>query len=318
MKHFFTLSIILFFTQNLLSQKVDFTHIDFQKVYSSSNKGEVFMPLGEISFADKVTYFKEGNPEALPAYTKVKNALGAPDFTSYPDSNCLSLGCGGELVVEFKNNGFIDIDGPDLYFFEVGPSIEAFKIEISTDGKNWIAIGDTSGGSSYVDISSAERGLKKQIYYYIKLIDLGSFCEGPTAGADIDAIGTIGGVLKVNIDASLLFDLDKFQLKNTATSTLDNFIIGLNKIPKAKIIIEGHTDNQASHNYNEKLGFNRAMSVKEYLLQQLKVYAKNYTFEIKSLGETQPITTNKTSTGRQQNRRVEIIVIPDKEFYKKS
>ncbi|SHI33110.1 Outer membrane protein OmpA [Mesonia phycicola] len=315
MKYFFTFLTILFSALNLFSQKVDFTHIDFQKIYSTS-KGEVFMPLGEISFADKVTYFKEGKPKALPAYTKAKNALGAPDFTSYPDSNCLSLGCGGVLVVEFKNNGFIDIDGPDLYFFEVGPSIEAFKVEISTDGKNWITIGDTSGGSSYVDISSAENGKEKTIYYYIKLIDLGSFCDGPTAGADIDAIGAIGGVLKVNIDASLLFDLDKFQLKNKATETLDNFIIGLNKIPKAKIIIEGHTDNQASHQYNEKLGFNRAISVKEYLIKQLKANANNYTFDVKSLGETQPITTNKTSAGRQENRRVEIIVIPDKDFYK--
>ena len=151
---------------------------------------------------------------------------------------------------------------------------------------------------------------------YIKLKDLGSFCDGPTAGADIDAIGTIGGVLKVNIDANLLFDVDKYQLRDKALSTLDNFLIGLEKIPEAEVIIEGHTDAQASHSYNQKLGLNRAKSVKKYLLQHLKEKAKNYDFQVKSLGETQPVASNSTPSGRQKNRRVEIIVIPSEDFYK--
>ena len=166
-------------------------------------------------------------------------------------------------------------------------------------------------------IAAVEKGKTKNIYYYIKLKDLGSFCDGPTAGADIDAIGTIGGVLKVNIDANLLFDLDKFQLKSKALSTLDNFLIGLHKIPEAEVIIEGHTDAQASHEYNQKLGLNRAKSVEEYLLQHLKEKAENYEFKVKSQGETQPIATNKTAIGRQKNRRVEIIVIPSEDFYKR-
>ena len=309
--------ISFFIIQFITAQQVDFTHIDFQKFYRVGNSDEVFLPLGDISFVDKVTYFKEGNPKAEKAYTNTDHALGAPDYVKYPDKTYLSLGCGGELVVEFKNNGFIDIDGPDLYFFEVGPSVEAFEVYISKDGKNWIYIQDTSGGSSYVDIASVEKGKTKDIYYYIKLKDLGSFCDGPTAGADIDAIGTIGGVLKVNIDANLLFDLDKFQLKNKALSTLDNFLIGLHKIPEAEVIIEGHTDAQASHEYNQELGLNRAKSVEEYLLQHLKEKAENYEFQVKSQGETQPTATNKTAIGRQKNRRVEIIVIPSEDFYKR-
>lgn len=313
---YFSLLIFLLFIQLSFPQHVDFTVIDFQKYYKVGDENEVFLPFGDISFVDKVTYFKEGNPKAEKIYSNTDHALGAPDYVSYPDKTYLSLGCGGELIVEFKNNGFIDIEGPDLYFFEVGPSVEAFEVYISKDGKNWKYVQDTSGGSSYVDIASVEKGNKKTIYYYIKLKDLGSFCEGPTAGADIDAIGTIGGVLKVNIDANLLFDLDKFQLKDKALSTLDNFLIGLEKIPEAEVIIEGHTDAQASHSYNQKLGLNRAKSVKEYLLQHLKEKAKNYDFQIKSLGETQPVASNLTPAGRQKNRRVEIIVIPSEDFYK--
>ena len=82
------------------------------------------------------------------------------------------------------------------------------------------------------------------------------------------------------------------------------------------MIIEGHTDAQASHSYNQKLGLNRAKSVKKYLLQHLKEKAKNYDFQVKSLGETQPVASNSTPSGRQKNRRVEIIVIPSEDFYK--
>lgn len=316
MKYFsFLISLLLY--QLSFSQYVDFTTIDFQKYYKVGDENEVFLPFGDISFVDKVTYFKEGNPKAEKIYTNTAHALGSPDYTKYPDKTYLSLGCGGELVVEFKNNGFIDIEGPDLYFFEVGPSVEAFEVYISKDGNNWKYVQDTSGGSSYVDIAPVEKGKKKTIYYYIKLKDLGSFCDGPTAGADIDAIGTIGGVLKVNIDANLLFDLDKSQLKDKALNTLDNFLIGLEKIPEAEVIIEGHTDAQASHHYNQKLGLNRAKSVKKYLLQHLNEKAENYDFQVKSLGETQPVASNSTSLGRQKNRRVEIIVLPSEDFYKK-
>ncbi len=307
--------LLLFSTGMLFSQQEDFTNIQFQKFYKVGKNNKVFMPLGEISFADKIISFRQGKPKAKPQFSIPKNALGAPDYVKYPDNTYLSLGCYGELVVQFQNNGFINIDGPDLYFFEVGPSIEAFTVEISVDGKNWLQVGDTSGGSSYVDIASAEENAPRNIYYYIKLTDLGSFCDGPTAGADIDAIGVIGGVLKVNINAQVLFDVDKHNLKKEATKALGNFLQTLKKIPKAEIIIEGHTDNQASEAYNLTLGKNRAKRVKKYILKNIKK-PENYEITTKSFGENKPLATNQTKTGRQQNRRVEIIVLPEKEFYK--
>lgn len=307
--------LLLFSTGMLFSQQVDFTNIRFQKFYKVGKTNKVFMPLGEISFADKIISFRQGKPKAKPQFSNPKNALGAPDYVKYPDNTYLSLGCYGELVVQFQNNGFINIDGPDLYFFEVGPSVEAFTIEISEDGKNWLQVGDTSGGSSYVDIASAEENAVRNIYYYIKLTDLGNFCDGPTAGADIDAIGAIGGVLKVNINAQVLFDVDKHNLKKEATKALENFLQALKKIPKAEITIEGHTDNQASEAYNLTLGENRAKRVKKYILKNIKK-PENYGITTKSFGENKPLATNQTKTGRQQNRRVEIIVLPEKEFYK--
>ena len=60
--------ISFFIIQVITAQQVDFTHIDFQKFYRVGNSDEVFLPLGDISFVDKVTYFKEGNPKVSKRY----------------------------------------------------------------------------------------------------------------------------------------------------------------------------------------------------------------------------------------------------------
>ncbi|MDR6301491.1 OmpA family protein [Mesonia maritima] len=304
-----------YFTISLTAQ-IEFQEMDLQKFYKVGENKEIFMPLGKISFADSIISFKEGSPKALEEFSNPKNALGESDYVRYLDPSYVSIGCGGELIVQFTDNGFIDIEGSDLYFFEIGPSVEAFEVEISEDGKTWYPVGDTHGGSSYVDISSAEKNIDyKRIYYYVKIKDLRFFCRGPTPGADIDAIATIAGVLKIDLQANLLFDTDKFTLKESAKIALDSLKSGLKPIPKAEIIIEGHTDADGSSAYNITLSKNRAESVKTYL-EEILAEVGDYTFETKFYGEEKPKSTNQTAKGKQENRRVEIVVIPDEEFYK--
>ncbi|MBB4119874.1 outer membrane protein OmpA-like peptidoglycan-associated protein [Mesonia hippocampi] len=297
------------------AQVIPIEKIKFQQFYTLKDKSHVFIPLGNVAFADTIISFKEGNPKALPQYSNPQNAAGEPDYKKYLDTSYVSVGCKGQLVAQFKDNGFIDIEGPDLYFFEIGPSVEAFTVEISSDNKNWIMIGEVSGGKSSADIANANLPAnKKDIYYYVRLTDLGSFCRGPTPGADIDAIATVGGVLKLNVSAHLLFDTDKAILKTSAINELERFIVLISEIPKAKILVSGHTDSDASYDYNMKLGDKRARAVKKYLSEQLKDKG-TYLINTESFGETMPIASNKTAKGKQQNRRVEILVLPDKSFY---
>jgi len=315
MKATYTFIFFLLCSTPLFAQ-IEFEEMDFKKFYKVGQNKEVFMPLGKISFADSVISFKEGSPKALEKFADPQNCLGETDFVRYLEPDYVSIGCGGELTVQFKDNGFIDIEGPDLYFFEIGPSIEAFEVSISEDGKTWYPVGDTHGGSSYVDIAPAEKEIDfKRIYYYIKIKDLRFFCRGPTPGADIDAIATIAGVLKIDLQANLLFDTDKYNLKESAKGALDSLKNGLGQIPKAEIIIEGHTDADGSDSYNQTLSKNRAESVKKYLKKTLAEVG-DYTFETKFYGEEKPISDNTSIKGKQQNRRVEIVVIPDEEFYK--
>lgn len=272
------------------------------------------MALGEISFADSIVSFSPGFPQATEKFSIPEEALGEPDYTDYRSPEYVSLGCGGQLIVEFMDNGFIDMPGPDLYFFEVGPSVEAFDVEISTDMKVWKKVGPLEGGSSSIDIASADRGMKK-IYYYVKITDLKSFCPGETPGSDIDAVGTVSGVFKVSLNADVLFDTAKYDLKEEPLNILEKLAKDIINIGNAEILIEGHTDSDGSIPYNITLSQNRAKSVADKLNDLLWGNGE-YTYTTKGYGEAKPTDTNETDAGKQQNRRVEIVVLPDMEFYK--
>lgn len=291
----------------------------FQKFYKFEGRDEVFIPLGKIAFADTVTQFNRGNPPAKPPFNQLENGLGEPDFTTYATKNpkYVSLGCGGQYTIKFKEVGFIDIDGPDLVFFEVGPSIEPFKVEISTDGKKWLQLGKmVNGGQTTVDIGRFVRKTDPpKIFHYIRLTDLKRYCGGPTPGADIDAIGAIGAVIKLSLDARVLFDFDKYDIRKDAHKPLNKLVRQLQEIPKAKIEIKGHTDAIGSSTYNMALGLNRANSVKNYLDKKLNGKG-DFTYVTTSFGKSKPVSENNDEAGMQQNRRVEIIVFPDKDFYK--
>ena len=108
---------------------------------------------------------------------------------------------------------------------------------------------------------------------------------------------------KVVADAikNLEFDLGKATIRPTSYNTLDkvaNLIISKNLSLK----LAGHTDSQGSDAYNMKLSKDRAESVKAYLVSK---GANPSRIEATGYGETQPIDTNATAKGRQNNRRVE-------------
>ena len=77
-----------------------------------------------------------------------KQGLGIPDYDESEDKNYVTLGCGGVLTLRFVDNGLIDIPGPDLYVFEIGPDVEPTNLAISEDGATWIEVGAIKGGRS--------------------------------------------------------------------------------------------------------------------------------------------------------------------------
>lgn len=103
----------------------------------------------------------------------------------------------------------------------------------------------------------------------------------------------------------VLFETGKADLKAGDVADLDQLATFLGKYSDRSVVIEGHTDSVGSEDYNSSLSERRAGSVRGYLLKR-GVDASRITTQ--GMGESTPVATNDSAGGRQQNRRVEIIV----------
>ena len=275
--------------------------------YSDSHGSEVLFPMGELSFADEVVLYQVGDPAPLKA--KHRNALqvlSIPDYQHNTGDGYLSLGCGGVLVVKFNDNALTDIEGPDLYVFEVGTAIEPTQLEISPDNRNWVMIGEISGGRADVDIAAYTT--EYDSFSYLRLTDLKQHCGRGSPGSDIDAIGAIGSALRLTLDSGVIFGFNQSVLTADAISNLEQVIGRIKNYARSKITVAGHTDSKGSDDYNMQLSQQRANAVRDYIERKLD----SAQISIKSIGygEAQPTASNETEAGRQSNRRVEIIVMP--------
>jgi outer membrane protein OmpA-like peptidoglycan-associated protein len=119
----------------------------------------------------------------------------------------------------------------------------------------------------------------------------------------LDTRETARGLI-VNL-SDVLFDTGSATLKPGAREKLARIAGILLSHPDLRLQIEGHTDSVGEADYNQRLSESRADSVRAYLLAQGIAAASVITT---GFGETRPVTSNDTPAGRQQNRRVEVVV----------
>ena len=275
------------------------------KKYPDGHGGTIFLPQGDISFADEVLEFKRGDPDAITEACDSTLALGVADFAGVAE-NFTSLGCGGSLSLRFTDNALINIPGPDLFVFEVGKFIETTQLYVSKDGKTWINVGEISGGTTTVDIGDSVK--EGEVFHYVKLVDLKTDCSGSWPGADIDAVAAIGSGKQITLSSAVLFDFNKSAVLSDAKKELDKVVEQINLQKPSKIIIEGHTDNIGDESYNQTLSEKRAAAVKDYLTTKLvpsKIKMRSIGY-----GSSLPIASNDTKSGQDKNRRVSVILIP--------
>lgn len=103
----------------------------------------------------------------------------------------------------------------------------------------------------------------------------------------------------------VLFDTGKSDLKSTARERLAKVAGILIAYPDIHVEIDGYTDSTGSLEFNERLSQQRAEAVRSYLASQGVNLA---TITTQGFGPSQPIASNETASGRQQNRRVELVV----------
>jgi outer membrane protein OmpA-like peptidoglycan-associated protein len=120
-------------------------------------------------------------------------------------------------------------------------------------------------------------------------------------GATVERVGE---GIQVTFASGLLFDFDSDQVLPAARTNLDNLAASLQEYKDSDLMIVGHTDSKGTDSYNQDLSERRARAAASYLR------SRGVTRRIQSLGrgETEPVATNDTDDGRQQNRRVEVAI----------
>ena len=110
--------------------------------------------------------------------------------------------------------------------------------------------------------------------------------------------------LLITLDSGILFDVDKYDVRPEAERALASLATVLKEADVKAFEIDGHTDSDASDEYNQALSEKRANAVKDFLASQ------GLTSEITIIGygESRPVASNDTPEGKQKNRRVEIVI----------
>lgn len=121
-------------------------------------------------------------------------------------------------------------------------------------------------------------------------------------GAKVERVGE---GIQVTFDSGLLFDFDSDRIRADAAANLNELARSLNKFPNSDLLIVGHTDSRGDDAYNMNLSERRANSASAYLRAQGVPAIRIRT---SGRGETEPVSSNDTEAGMQQNRRVEIAI----------
>lgn len=134
--------------------------------------------------------------------------------------------------------------------------------------------------------------------------DMFDQCPGTAAGTRVDSVGCpLEDTLRIH---GVLFDFDSDRLHPNARRLLDPVAEIFSRYPDLQVEIAGHTDNIGSADYNQDLSDRRAESVREYLVSQ-GIASSNLTTA--GYGFSEPMASNDTEEGRQENRRVEIRIL---------
>ncbi|MDH3497167.1 MAG: OmpA family protein [Gemmatimonadota bacterium] len=126
--------------------------------------------------------------------------------------------------------------------------------------------------------------------------------ERDLAGARVERIGE---GIKITFGSGLLFDVDRADLRPAAQAELVKLTRILQKYDDTNVLVEGHTDATGSEAYNMELSLRRSSSVATFLARQGVLAGR---LSAVGYGELQPIASNETVPGRQQNRRVEVAI----------
>jgi len=151
------------------------------------------------------------------------------------------------------------------------------------------ALGGAAGAGTGVLLDRQEAELRNQL------------------GSNVGIVNT-GEQLVVTLPQDILFATDSASLRPDLTTDLVTVARSLNEYPRTTVQVVGHTDNTGDAAYNQQLSERRAQAVGNILLSNGVPQQRLQTF---GRGESQPVASNLSAAGKAQNRRVEIVILPN-------
>lgn len=162
-------------------------------------------------------------------------------------------------------------------------------------------IGKNNGSTTRGAIIGAVLGGAAGVIIGHKMDQRAREIEQNVPGAVVERVGE---GIHVTFASGVLFDFDSDAVRSTAAANLNSLAASMGKWEDSKLMLAGHTDAVGSADYNHGLSIRRAESAARYLAAQ-GVHQRIVTV---GLGEREPVASNETEAGRQQNRRIEIAI----------
>ena len=225
----------------------------------------------------------QGEGQYLDEKNKISFQIGADGTGIYKDENndtTITIGKNNSTYTQgnitIENNG----DGSGTY------NDKDKDLLIKNDGKGK-AIITLKGKTTEVEAKPLEKNEK---FPRLKMVP-------PVPSVEANS-------LLITLDSGILFDVDKYDVRPEAKRALASLATVLKEADVKAFEIDGHTDSDASDEYNQALSEKRANAVKDFLASQ------GLTSEITIIGygESRPVASNDTPEGKQKNRRVEILI----------
>ena len=169
-----------------------------------------------------------------------------------------------------------------------GYGISKGNANSSSQNNRAAAIGAILGGASGLYLDNKEKKLRAQM-----------------AGTGVEVGRNPDGSVHLIMPGSITFDTNKSNIKPNFYGTLNKVAQTLAEDNKSAILVTGYTDNTGNDSINIPLSQARAQSVKNYLASQ---GVSSSRIDAQGLGSSNPIASNATAAGKEQNRRVEISI----------
>jgi outer membrane protein OmpA-like peptidoglycan-associated protein len=207
--------------------------------------------------------------------------------------------CGPLLKASVSPDNIVNVGTSVTFNGSLGPGYTNpdFQWQSSTDGTTWTDI----AGATSINHTIPNAAVTDSKQYRLMAAE-----NGNISNANCRIYSNVVSLTVNEIMPIIFFDNDKAELRQKSKEELDKLYSRLKSKPGFIIQVSGHTDDKASHEYNYVLSEARAVTVVQYLIE--KGLDKNKLMA-KGFGETKPVASNEDEAGRQQNRRVEFMIL---------